>query len=123
MKRFAGLVVLTTLAIPANASNRVRVRMEKPRPAQSAEPPLALPIAPNPPASPTPVVNDRVLRVALYPGRVLANLVRRGYDSDLDYCRLVLSGTSPDLAEARIELHRFWMNNQPSVRTYLGPGR
>ena len=49
MSRLAGLIVLSALAIPANASHPTRARQEKPRPTHSAEPPLAVP-TPIPPA-------------------------------------------------------------------------
>ena len=116
MKRLAGLTVLLLVALPVAASNPNRIKKERTRPVQTAEPPLARPI-PAQPAAP-PVLNDRVVRTALCPHRLLANLVLRGYDSDFHYWRLVLSGTSRDLAEARVEFHQFWMGNQPSVLTY-----
>ena len=105
MKRLAGLTVLLLVALPVAASNPNRIKKERLRPVQTAEPPLARPI-PAQPAS-TSVVSDRVVRTALCPHHLLANLVLKGYDSDFHYWRLVLGGTSPELAEARVEFHQF----------------
>jgi hypothetical protein len=40
------------------------------------------------------------------------------YDSDPNYRMTQLLNESEDLRQAREEMHRFWMNNQPSVLTY-----
>jgi len=40
------------------------------------------------------------------------------YDSDPNYRMTQLLNESEDLRQAREEVHRFWMNNQPSVLTY-----
>lgn len=40
------------------------------------------------------------------------------YDSDPNYRTGQLLNESEDLRQAREEMHRFWMNNQPSVLSY-----
>ena len=40
------------------------------------------------------------------------------YDSDPNYRAQQLLNESEDLRQAREEMHRFWMNNQPSVLSY-----
>jgi hypothetical protein len=40
------------------------------------------------------------------------------YDSDPNYRTQQLLNESEDLRQAREEMHRFWMNNQPSVLSY-----
>ena len=91
--------------------------MEKPRPTQSAEPPLALPI-PNAPPAPEPVLNSRLVEYILFPNRWLCEEVmdRTGFSAHIRMNRLLRE--SEDLLQAREEFHRFWMNNQPSVLTF-----
>jgi hypothetical protein len=117
MTRLAGLVVLSALAIPANASHPNRTRQEKPRPTQSAEPPLAPP-APIPQATPMPAFAERVLNVLFCPAPVVVNLVVTGRDHDLNQCRSFLRGDPLSLREARENSTRAWINIQPSVLLY-----
>jgi hypothetical protein len=114
MTRLAGLIVLAALAIPATASHPTRARQEKPRPTQSAEPPLALPV-PIPPAGPATAAGDRVLMMVLCPDRALAGFVT---DQVNRYRMSLLLNESDNFEQPREEFHRFWMNNQPSVLTY-----
>jgi hypothetical protein len=117
MKRFAGLAVLATLTIPADASHPTPTRKEKPRPTQSAEPPLALPL----PIPPSTILDERLLETILCPNRALAKwVVNRlfGYPNDPNERMNRLLRESEDLAQAREEWHQFWMNNQPSVLTF-----
>jgi hypothetical protein len=120
MQRLAGLVVLATLAIPADASHPHLTRQEKPRPTQSAEPPLAVPL-PIPPSTPTTILDERVLETILCPNQALAKwVVTRvfGDPNDPNWRMERLLKESEDLSQAREEFHRFWMNNQPSVLSY-----
>jgi hypothetical protein len=45
-------------------------------------------------------------------------LLLNRYDSDPNVRTNQLLNESEDLRQAREEMHRFWMNNQPSVLTY-----
>jgi hypothetical protein len=114
MSRLAGLIVLSALAIPAAASHPTRARQEKPRPTQSAEPPLAVPV-PIPPAGPAATAGDRVLMTVLCPDRALIRFVTDQVSRSL---AARLPDESEELRQARDEFHRFWMNNQPGVLTY-----
>jgi hypothetical protein len=74
MKRLAGLAVLATLTIPADASHPPITQKEKSHPTESAEPPLAVPL-PAPPSAPEPILNERVLETVLCPNQTLAKWV------------------------------------------------
>ena len=77
MTRLAGLIVLSALAIPANASHPTRARQEKPRPTQSAEPPLAVPLPiPPAPALPNLAENSGTRRITC--GRPAASSIGSG---------------------------------------------
>jgi hypothetical protein len=120
MHRIVGLTVLGLLAIPVDASNPSHTKKEKPRPTESAEPPLAPPI-PIPPAAPEPLVSTELIEAVLCPHAVVAKLVvtrliEDPNDPNVRMRRLL--NESEDLRQAREELHKFWMNNQPSVLTY-----
>jgi len=109
MQRLVGLALLAILTIPATASHPTPVRKEKPRSTQSAEPPLAVPL-PIPPSAPEPVLTADVLETVLCPDRALAKwVVPRVFGGPTE---------SEDLRQAREEMHRFWMGNQPSVLSY-----
>ena len=77
MKRPAGLTILLLMVLSADASNPTRAQKVRPRPIQSAEPPLAVPVpAPQPArAAAEPIVPERVWQAVLYPERALARLV------------------------------------------------
>ena len=75
MKRLVGLAVLLTLVNPTDASDPIRARMEKPRPTQSAEPPLALPIPALPGLGAEPTLGARLLEAVVSPQRVVVRLV------------------------------------------------
>ena len=74
MTRLAGLILLGLLAVPVEASNPSRVKKERSRPVQTAEPPLARPIPATAPAA-EPMVNDRVLMALACPQQAVARLV------------------------------------------------
>ena len=74
MTRLAGLILLGLLALPVEASNPNRVKKERPRPTQTAEPPLARPIPAPQPAS-EPVIAARLVEVLVCPDRGLTRLV------------------------------------------------
>jgi len=88
MTRLAGLVLLSALAVPAAASHPTRARQEKPRPTQSAEPPLAVPV-PIPPAPVSPAG-------------------RAGQARD----------EAAELPNAGADFHRFWKNRPAGVLTF-----
>lgn len=120
MTRLAGLTVLALVALPADASNPTRTQKSRPRPVQSAEPPLAVPI-PAQPAVTVPVISTRLWEIILRPERALAKFVVTrliGFPSDPNVRVNQLLNESEDLQQARAELHQFWMNDQPSVLTY-----
>ena len=91
MTRLAGLVLLSALAVPAAASHPTQARQERPRPTQSAEPPLAPPVA-IPPAPELP--------------RVGGNRPANATDAP---------------GSAREPFHRFWMNDRPRVLPFQRP--
>jgi len=109
MKRFAGLAVLTILTIPAAASHPPITRMDKPRPTESAEPPLAVPL-PIPPSAPVPILDEQVLETVLCPNRALAKwVVTRvfGDPNDPNWRMERLLEEAEDLRQAREEFHWF----------------
>lgn len=80
MKGLVVLAVLAALTLPAAASNPTQTKKVKPRPTQSAEPPLALPIPALPQPAPVPLLNDGMLQTLLCPNRALVNWVFGGLD-------------------------------------------
>src|SRR5262245_1223458 len=74
MKGVVVLAMLGSLSLSADASNPNRTQKARPRPIQSADPPLALPV-PNAPPAPEPVPATRLVETILCPERVLAELV------------------------------------------------
>ena len=79
MTRLAGLILLGLLAVPVEASNPSRIKMERPKPVETAEPPLAKPIPVAQPAA-EPVRDSRALEAIVWPGRVIVRLVAERVD-------------------------------------------
>ena len=75
MTRLAGLILLGLLALPVEASNPNRIKKERPRPTQTAEPPLARPIPAPQQAAREPMLNERVVMALMCPQRVVAQFV------------------------------------------------
>lgn len=85
MTRLAGLILLGLVAIPVEASNPNRIKKERPRPVQTAEPPLARPIPAPQPAAAEPMVSEKVVMALACPQQAVAKLVALrlfGYPND-----------------------------------------
>ena len=96
MTRLAGLIVLSALALPANASNPTQARQKKPRPTQSAEPPLAVPL-PNPagqPALPDRRRTDQVTMADHLPSRPRGGGVPSVLDEQPAECANLTNGSN-----------------------------
>jgi hypothetical protein len=120
MQRLVGLALLAVLTIPATASHPPVTRKERPRPTESAEPPLAVPL-PAPPSTQEPVFNDRVLETVLCPNQAVARwVVSRmfGDPTDPNVRMNRLLNESEDLRAARQAFQAFWLGNRPSVLSY-----
>jgi hypothetical protein len=66
--------------------------------------------------------SDRVIEIITWPARQIVpgieSLLRPKSASDPNFRMTQLLNESPELQQARAEMHRFWMNNQPSVLSY-----
>jgi hypothetical protein len=101
MRRLTGLAVLAILTIPATASHPTPIRKEKPRPTESAEPPLAAPLPVPPSAAPEPILDERVLETVLCPNQALAKWVVTRVFGDFDDPNVRMNQYLPDSERLR----------------------